>query len=71
MVTQFTANLTDETGTPVAYQSTYVFSRGSRTYLNAYATIPHPNYHAFVDMNRDNSQMMTIDTDLISIYQIS
>lgn len=70
VVTQLTANLTDSNKS-VAYQSTYVFTRGSRTYLNAYAAIPHPNYHAFVDMNRDTSQMMTIDTDLIKIYQLS
>jgi len=48
-----------------------VFSRGSRTYLNAYAAIPHPNYHAFVDFQRDTGQMLTIDTDKMQVYQIS
>lgn len=48
-----------------------MFTRGSRTYLNAYAAIPHPNFHAFVELNRDNSQMITIDTDRISVYQIA
>ena len=71
VVAQITANLTDEKNNTVAYQSSYVFTRGSRTYLNAYAAIPHPNFHAFVDLNRDNSQIMLIDTDRISIYQIS
>jgi hypothetical protein len=71
VIAQITANLTDAKSVTVAYQSTYVFTRGSRTYLNAYAAIPHVNFHAFVDLNRDNSQMMTIDTERITIYQIS
>lgn len=70
-MTQLTANLTDAKNQTVAYQSTYVLTRGSRTYTNAYAAIPHPNFHAFVDFNRDTSQMMTINTDLISIYQLA
>lgn len=71
VVTQLTANLTDEAGKQVAYQSTYVFTRGSRTYTNAYAAIPHPNFQAFVDFNRDSSQMMLIDTDTLQIYQLA
>jgi hypothetical protein len=71
VIAQITANLTDEKNATVAYQSTYVFTRGSRTYLNAYIAIPHPNFHAFVDLNRDNSQMLTIDTDGLTLYQIS
>lgn len=39
--------------------------------MNAYAAIPHPNYHAFVDFQRDTGQMLTIDTDKISVYQVS
>lgn len=71
VVTQLTANLSDSKNQTRAYQSTYVFTRGSRTYLNAYAAIPHPNFHAFVELNRDNSQIMTIDTDRIAVIQIS
>ena len=71
VVTQLTANLSDSKNQSRAYQSTYVFTRGSRTYLNAYAAIPHPNFHAFVELNRDNSQIMTIDTDRIAVMQIS
>lgn len=71
VVAQITANLTDSQGKTVAYQSTYVFTRGSRTYLNAYAAIPHPNFHSFVDLHRANSQMLTIDTDGLVLYQLS
>jgi hypothetical protein len=62
VVVQLTANLTDEKGLPTPTQSTYVFSRGTRTYLNAFAAIPHVSFHAFVDFNRFTSMMLTIDT---------
>lgn len=71
VVVQMTANLTDAQGRVLPSSSTYVFNRGTRTYLNAYAAIPHPNFHAFVDFSLDNSQMLTIDTDRMAIYQIS
>jgi hypothetical protein len=71
VVAQITSNLTNSKNETVAYQSTYVFTRGSRTYLNAYLAIPHSNFHAFVDLNRDNSQMLVIDSDALILYQIS
>jgi hypothetical protein len=72
VVAQITANLTDaKTNQTSAYQSTYVFTRGSRTYLNAYLAVPHPNFHAFVDLHRDNSQMLVLDTDGYGLHQIS
>lgn len=72
VVAQITANLTDaKTNQTSAYQSTYVFTRGSRTYLNAYLAIPHPSFHAFVDLHRENSQMLIIDTEGYGLHQIS
>jgi len=53
------------------YQSTYVFTRGSRTYTNAYVAIPHKTTQAFVDLHRDNNQLLTIDTEGFKIYQLS
>lgn len=71
VVVQLSANLTNEQGQVLASQSTYVFNRGTRTYLNAYAAIPHVNFHAFVDFNRDNSQILTIDTERMVVSQLS
>ncbi len=68
---QIAANLTNEKQQSVEYQSTYVFTRGSRTYTNAYVAIPHVNFHAFVDMHRDNNQLLTIDTEQLAVYQLS
>lgn len=72
MVVQLTANLTNSTdNTTKRYQSTYVFTRGSRTYTNAYVAIPHATPQAFVDLHRDNNQLLTIDTEGFKIYQLA
>lgn len=68
---QLTANLTDYRGQVLASQSTYVFTRDSRTYLNAYAAIPHVKFHGFVDFNRDMSQILTIDTERMMVFQLN
>jgi hypothetical protein len=71
VVTQLTANLTDAKNQTQTYQSTYVFTRGARTYTNAYVAIPHESPHAFVDLHRDNDQLLTIDTQGLNIYQLA
>lgn len=71
VVVQIAANLTNDKQQEVEYQSTYVFTRGSRTYTNAYVAIPHVNFHAFVDMHRDNNQLLTIDSEQLAVYQLS
>lgn len=58
-------------GTEKMYQSTYVLTRGSRTYLNAYIAIPHATPAAFVDLNRETNQIMSIDTEGINIYHLA
>jgi len=71
VIVQLTANLTYQNGTATTTQSTYVFTRGARTYMNAYVAIPHPDFHAFVDFERDNSQLLTFDTVKMAVYQLS
>jgi hypothetical protein len=70
VVVQLTANLTNDQGQVSSTQSTYVFNRGTRTYLNAYVAIPHVNFHSFVDFNRGNSQILTIDTERLFVSQL-
>lgn len=41
IVAQVAANVTDGKNDTVEYNSSIVFSRGTRTYLNAYAIIEH------------------------------
>lgn len=70
VVVQLTANLTNEKQQEITYQSTYVLTRGSRTYTNAYVAIPHIS-DAFVDLNRDTNQILTIDALGLYIYHLS
>lgn len=65
---QLSANLTDDQNVTLPSASTYIFTRGSRTYMNSYVSIPHPNHHAFVDLNRDTNQIMSMDTDKIMVH---
>lgn len=71
VVVQLTANLTDDKQQAVTYQSTYVMTRNSRTYTNAYIAIPHVNHAAYVDLNRELNQILTLDTEGINIYHLS
>jgi len=71
VVVQLSANLTTSTNQSKVYQSTYVLTRGARTYTNAYVAIPHETPQAFVDLHRDNNQLLTIDTKGLMIYQLS
>lgn len=61
VVAQIEANVTDSKNVTIPYHSTFVFGRGTRTYLNAYAVVPHSSYRTFADLNRDRSQILTID----------
>ena len=71
VVVQLTANLTVENAANITTQSTYVMTRGSRTYTSAYVALPHPSPRAFVDFNRDTSQFITIDTEKIELYALA
>ena len=46
-------------------------TRGSRSYLNAYVALPHHTGDAFVDLNREKSYLMTMDTEKIEVYVLS
>ena len=71
VIVQLTANMTDSRSVQAANQSTYVFTRGSRTYLNAFAVLPNFDINTYVDMNIDKFQIMVIESNKINIYQIS
>jgi hypothetical protein len=45
------ANATTADNKTELYHSTFIFDRGTRTYMNAYAVIKHSSYRAAVDMN--------------------
>jgi hypothetical protein len=71
VVVQLNANLTDAQGKESEYHSTYVLTRGSRTYTHAYVAIPHLAHNSFVDLNRDSDQILTIDALGLYIYHLA
>jgi hypothetical protein len=61
VIVQSEGNVTARDGSQVLYNTTWVFTRGSRTYTNAYAIIPHSSATTLIDFNRQNSFIMSID----------
>lgn len=53
------------------YNFTWVFTRGSRIFSNAYAVISHLSFRTFVDFNREFSLIMSIDEDNIQLWEIN
>lgn len=53
------------------YNMTWVFTRGSRVYSNAYAVIPHPTWDTFIDLNRQFSFILTIDEAGIQLWELN
>lgn len=71
VVAQLSADLTNDKKQTNTYHSTYVFTRKTRTYTNAYVVIPHENPQTFVDLNRGNNLLLIIDTQGLSFYLLS
>ena len=54
----------------VHYDYTWVFSKGSRTYLNAYHVIDHPTSNVDIDFDRENSHLYIADSDGLRLREI-
>ena len=57
-------------GNTKQYDSTIVFNKGSRSYTNAYAVIPHLLSEVMVDINMEKNEILSIDEESISTYFI-
>lgn len=53
------------------YNMTWVFTRGSRVYSNAYAVISHSSWNTFVDFNRQYSFILSIDEDNFQLWELN
>lgn len=71
MVVQAEGNVTKSNNATALYNMTWIFSRNSRTYTNAYAIINHDSDATFIDFNRDRSIVLSIDEESISFYSIN
>ena len=67
---QAMANVTNGQSEAEEYHSTIIFDRGSRTYTNAYAVIPHSSYRTIIDLNIEKNLLFVIDETEMATYQI-
>jgi hypothetical protein len=49
---------------------TWVFTKGSRTYLNAYHVINHNSSIVDIDFDRENSQLFVAEEEGLALYQL-
>jgi len=59
-----------ETSATIKYEYTWVFTKGSRTYLNAYHVIDHSSSNVDIFLDRDNSHLYIGDTNGLTLYEI-
>ena len=50
---------------------TWIFTKGSRTYLNAYHVIDHNSSKVEIDFDRDNSHLYIADESGVTLREIS
>jgi hypothetical protein len=54
------------------YNMTWVFTRGSRVYSNAYAVLQHPSsWNNFIDLNRQFSFILSVDEQNIQLWELN
>ena len=53
------------------YNSTIIFNRGTRTYLNAYDLFQHSTPNVIIDFERDRNLLMVMDTEKTILYQLN
>lgn len=71
LVVQASANATDDKNATTALNYTWIFTKGSRTYMNAYKIINHNSSDVFLDMNRYANELVTFDETGFKHYQIN
>ena len=70
VVVQAEANVTSSHGFALIYNTTWVFSRNSRTFSHAYVAIPHDSYNTLVAFNMEFSYILTIDEEGLELFQV-
>lgn len=72
VVAQLSANVTTSVQGQIAwYNSTIVFNRNSRTYLNAYDILEHASENVIIDMERATSMVLVIDPTYTRVYKLN
>ena len=70
VLTQITANVTDGKNESAWYNASLIFTRGTRTYLNAYAVVEHRNYRTIIEFSRAHNHVFIMDEETMNNYQL-
>lgn len=71
IVVQSSANATNETNPNFEIDYTWIFSKGARTYTNAYQIINHNSSSVALDFNKDTNRLYVVDENGRYLYQIN
>jgi hypothetical protein len=71
LVVQASANASTGENTTTMLNYTWVFSKNSRTYLNAFKVIDHNSTDVLIDMNRYKEELMIFDQKGIRHYKLN
>lgn len=71
LIVQSSANATNQTHENYEIDYTWIFTKGSRTYMNAYHVVNHNSSKVEIDLNNYNNQVIIADEEAITLYQLS
>lgn len=71
LVVQASANSTNNDSTWQVLNYTWIFTKGSRTYQNAYKVINHDSNDVLIDMNRYMEELLVFDRQGIKHYKLN
>lgn len=68
VLVQSAANATNDTNPNFEVDYTWIFSRGARTYTNAYAVINHNSSKVALEFNKADDRLLVIDESGLYLY---
>ncbi len=71
VIVQFSANATTAGNGTTWYNSSIVFSRGTRSYLNAYEILEHNSSNVILDFERSSNLILVIEPDYMRLYRLN
>jgi len=71
VIAQITANVTSTTNETTLYNSTMVFSRGTRSYLNAHEVFDHKSSNVIIDLQREDNLLLIIEEHQTSLHKLN
>lgn len=68
---QLSANVTTSTNGTTWYNSSMVFSRGTRSYMNVYEVLEHNTHNVIVDVEKSTNLVLVIEESYMRLYRIN